>query len=150
MYKEPFEFIPAFKLILATNHKPIISGTDFAIWRRLHLIPFTVRIPDDECIANYHEVLLEEADGILNWALEGCLDWQISDLAPPDAVVNATEEYRAEQDIVTQFLHDIRFQSDELPRPDVYRLFVNWADQSLRSAFQTEPRLCTPRVLRGE
>ena len=32
---------------LGTNHRPTISGTDLAIWRRLREIPFTVAIHRD-------------------------------------------------------------------------------------------------------
>ncbi len=45
MRGEWFEFVPEFSVLLATNHKPIIRGTDEAIWRRIRLIPFTVTIP---------------------------------------------------------------------------------------------------------
>jgi len=31
------------KIILATNHQPIVEGDDHAIWRRVHLTPFAVR-----------------------------------------------------------------------------------------------------------
>src|SRR5438477_5553947 len=45
MRGEYFQFAPVLKLFLATNHKPQIQGTDKGIWRRIHLIPFTVTIP---------------------------------------------------------------------------------------------------------
>ena len=132
LYKEPFEFIPAFKLVLATNHKPIVSGNDFAIWRRLHLVPFTEQIADEDCIPNYHENLLDEAAGILNWALEGCLEWQNTGLVAPSAVVYATNEYRDEQDIVTQFLHEAEFLQSEIPRAEVYRIYIRWAETNCK------------------
>jgi putative DNA primase/helicase len=43
-----FQWTPTHKLFLAANHKPEIRGTDYAIWRRIRLIPFTVTIPEDE------------------------------------------------------------------------------------------------------
>jgi putative DNA primase/helicase len=46
MCAEFFKFKPSFKLGLASNHKPVIRGTDHAIWDRIRLIPFNVRIPD--------------------------------------------------------------------------------------------------------
>ena len=48
LYAEEFEFKAEFKLWMATNHKPIIRGTDLGIWRRVHMIPFTVVIPENE------------------------------------------------------------------------------------------------------
>jgi len=40
LYQEYFDFKPQFKIWLTTNHLPEIRGTDDAIWRRIHLIPF--------------------------------------------------------------------------------------------------------------
>ena len=48
LYGKEFEFEPEFKLWISTNHKPIIRGRDDGIWRRIHLIPFTVQIPKDK------------------------------------------------------------------------------------------------------
>ena len=42
LYHESFEYSPQYKLFLVANHKPVIVGTDEAIWRRIRLIPFTV------------------------------------------------------------------------------------------------------------
>jgi putative DNA primase/helicase len=47
LYGEYFNFTPTFKIFMATNHKPVIKGTDYGIWRRIKLIPFTTRIPDE-------------------------------------------------------------------------------------------------------
>ena len=52
LYSEEFEFKPEFKLWIATNHKPIIRGTDTGIWRRIHIIPFNVQIPDEKVDKN--------------------------------------------------------------------------------------------------
>ena len=43
-----FEWTPTHKLVLAANHRPEIRGTDYAMWRRIHLVPFTVTIPAAE------------------------------------------------------------------------------------------------------
>ena len=77
MRGEFFEFYPEFKPWLATNHKPQIRG-DQAIWRRLKLVPFEVSIPK-EIQKPRHEVMAmfrKEYPGILNWVVEGCLEWQ--------------------------------------------------------------------------
>ena len=73
LYGKEFEFTPEFKLWLATNHKPIIRGTDDGIWRRMNLIPFTIQIPDHKKDKNLKYKLKRESVGILNWIVEGCL-----------------------------------------------------------------------------
>jgi putative DNA primase/helicase len=46
LYGEFFSFTPTFKIWMATNHKPVIKGTDYGIWRRIKLIPFTTKIEE--------------------------------------------------------------------------------------------------------
>jgi putative DNA primase/helicase len=104
---EFFEFIPQFKLVLATNKLPEIKGTDDGIWRRIRLIPFNETIPEAERDRRLAEKLEAESSGILNWALAGCLDWQRNGgLCPPAKVTNATTAYRIEMDMVAQFIDD--------------------------------------------
>ena len=106
MYSNSFEFEPTFKLWLVTNHKPKVSGTDQGIWRRLKLIPFTVTIPEDKQDKDLPEKLKAELPGIFNWCIEGCLKWQDEGLKPPQEVIAAVDSYKAEMDIISQFLSD--------------------------------------------
>ena len=100
LYRESFSYLPKFKLIMAVNQRPNLSVKDQAIWDRIHLIPFTVRIDDSKLIAQ--EKLLatfhSEMGGILRWAVEGCLKWQKEGLEKPESVVEATEEYKSDVD----------------------------------------------------
>src|SRR5262249_54371075 len=104
LYGEFFEFLPEFKIFLAVNHKPLIRNTDHAIWRRIRLVPFTVTIPEAERDKDLPAKLRRELSGILAWAVQGCLDWQRAGLGMPEAVKAATAEYRAEMDVLDQFL----------------------------------------------
>jgi putative DNA primase/helicase len=101
-----FQWAPTHKLFLAANHKPEIRGTDYAIWRRIRLIPFIVTIPETERDGSLGEKLRAELPGILNWAIAGCLDWQRYGLGVPQVIRDATEEYRAEQDVLARFIED--------------------------------------------
>jgi len=73
MRAEWFEFKPEFNVWLATNHKPVVRGTDHAIWDRIRLMPFAVRIPDDEQDKKLPAKLKVELRGILAWAVRGRL-----------------------------------------------------------------------------
>ena len=79
---------------------------DHAMWRRVKLVPFSVVIPDDEQDKALQAKLKKERSGILNWLIEGCLDWQRNGLKDPKAVRIATADYRAEQDLVAAFVDD--------------------------------------------
>ncbi len=103
LYGEHFEFKPAFKLWLVTNHRPRVDGGDDAIWRRLRLVPFEESFQgraDTELAAT----LEAELPGILAWAVEGCLEWQRDGLGHAEAVDRATREYREDEDVLGAFL----------------------------------------------
>jgi putative DNA primase/helicase len=122
LHSEFFTFKPEFKIFLAANHKPVIRGTDHAIWRRIHLIPFNVQIPKKEQDRELPEKLKAELPGILNWALEGCLMWQEHGLEPPQEVQTATEEYREEMDPLGDFLAECCTLLQDFKAPRRWRL----------------------------
>jgi putative DNA primase/helicase len=104
MRQDFFTYLPQFKLFIAGNHKPGLRNVDEAIRRRLHLIPFDVKIPADERDPRLAEKLAAEWPGILQWAIEGCLHWQRNGLAPPHAVTLATDDYLEAEDAIGQWL----------------------------------------------
>lgn len=106
LHHEYFEFAPAFKLFLATNHKPTIRGTDEGIWRRIRLIPFTVQIPPERRDKHLVDTLMAEAPGILAWLVDGCVEWHGSGLPASKAVQAATADYRADMDKLGAYLAD--------------------------------------------
>ncbi len=111
--KRHIEFRPSHLLLLLTNHKPYAPASDYALWERLHLIPFPLsfvsnptqpyeRKMDPELLTK----LKKEAPGILAWLVRGCLKWQKEGLNPPELVMTAVKEYRAEEDILGHFLKE--------------------------------------------
>jgi putative DNA primase/helicase len=106
MRQDFFEFAPEFKLCVCGNHKPSLRAVDEAIRRRLHLVPFTVTIPTVERDTNLVEKLVPEWPGILNWAIQGCLDWQSLGLNPPSAVRDATAEYLTDEDAFGHWIEE--------------------------------------------
>jgi len=104
LHQNFFSFTPQFKIWLATNHLPVIRGTDDAIWDRIRLIPFDFHPKWDEVDPRLTEKLLAEAEGILSWAVEGARLWRKEELEAPEAVKRATADYRAESDHLSDFL----------------------------------------------
>ena len=103
MRQDIFEFVPQFKLLVIGNNKPSLSNVDEAIKRRLHLVPFTVTIPEDKRDPKLAEKLKDEWPQILGWMIEGCREWQRIGLNPPEAVKAATEEYLTGEDSFEQW-----------------------------------------------
>jgi putative DNA primase/helicase len=107
LYSEHFEFVPQFKLWFATNNQPEVADHTDSIWDRLKLIPFTVRINENQEDRNLPQKLRGELPGILNWALEGCRKWQAKGrLEDPAVIQRATRQYRMDNDPVEGFLED--------------------------------------------
>jgi putative DNA primase/helicase len=128
MRQDFWEFDPTHTVFLATNHKPEVRGTDNAIWRRIRLLPFTETIPPDEQDKRLPEKLRGELSGILAWAVEGCLEWQLDGLQAPDEVLEATGEYRSEMDVIGAFLDECCILGDEktVSAADLYRAYGEW------------------------
>jgi putative DNA primase/helicase len=132
LHGEFFEFMPTFKIWFATNHKPTIRG-DAAIWRRLKLVPFDYTIPKDRQ-KKRHEVMAmfqSELPGILNWAIQGCQEWQRDGLGVPDEVIKATREYESEQDTFSMFLEEkcVRAPNARVLSLAIYREYKSWAEE---------------------
>jgi len=106
LYQNEFDFFPVCKLWISTNHPPQIRGTDDGIWRRVILIPFQVQFTGGTCDPQLAAKLRAEFSGILAWAVRGCLEWQNGGLRPPESVRRATAAYRAQSDVVGQFVTD--------------------------------------------
>lgn len=130
LHREFFTFRPSFKVFLATNHKPVIRGTDHAIWRRVKLIPWDVTIPVEERDQSLPTRLRAELPGILAWAVRGCLEWQRGGLRVPAAVDNATAEYREEMDRLGGFfLEQCHFdRRSKASATELYREYKRWCE----------------------
>lgn len=100
----PVRFKPGFKVLVRANHKPLVYGDDDAIWERLTLVPFDVRIPESERDASLGAAILTELPGVLNWALDGARACARDGLRVPEHVRAANRAYRAEMDSFAQWL----------------------------------------------
>ena len=150
LYSEFFEFDAQFKLFLATNHKPVIRGTDNAIWRRIKLIPFEVTIPENEQDKSLPQKLRRELPGILAWAVRGCLRWQKDGLGQPEPVSVATQEYREEMDTLGAFLKDrcITQERAKVRSGELYTAYKSWCESNGERPL-TQQKLGTALAERG-
>lgn len=131
LYGDEFEYAPEFKIWIATNHKPIIQGTDVGIWRRIRLIPFEVNIPADKVDKQLKYKFREEMPQILRWAVEGCMMYHKEGLEPPKCVQESTAEYKAEMDLIATFMEAcvvIDYTTmDTIPANEIYSIYSEWA-----------------------
>ncbi|MDZ4278289.1 MAG: phage/plasmid primase, P4 family, partial [Dehalococcoidia bacterium] len=104
LHGEFFTFEPVAKFWLAVNHRPLVTDDSYGFWRRVRLIPFTRVFKGEEDDQQLAETMRAELPGILAWAVRGALEWRRRGLAPPDAVLLATETYRSDSDPLAPFL----------------------------------------------
>lgn len=141
LYSGYFEYTPRFLVVMATNHKPAVRGTDHAIWRRIHLVPFDVQFPPDKREPGLDAKLATELPGILTWAVSGCLEYQAAGLNPPASVIAATQTYRRDMDVLGGFIDECCNVTDvtaKVTKSALYTEYKAWAaDSGIKPAPKT-------------
>ena len=134
LYGREFEFAPQFKLFLVTNKVPPIHETTYAIWDRLHYVPFEWRVPDGKVDRALPLKLLGELPGILAHAVRACLEWQTDGLAPPEKVLQAGQQLYKEMDTIGEFISEECEVGDATKlketHKDLYARFTRWCQES--------------------
>jgi putative DNA primase/helicase len=129
--KENFwEFEPTHKAIIVANHRPEIRGTDDGIWRRVKLVPFDVVIPEAERNEHLMEELEAEYEGILAWMVQGALEWRHLGLGEPAPIKAATQEYRDDMDVLSNFILTKCVEGPGITvfSTPLYNEYKQWAD----------------------
>ena len=136
MRAEWFDFRPEFKLVLACNHKPEVTDTTDSIWRRIRLIPFGVKIPEEERDKDFLNKLRREWPGILAWAVQGYTDWQREGFGACQVVTAATAAYRTEMDLISGFLDECCNQGSEekVLVSELYSTYEQWCRDGRETA----------------
>jgi putative DNA primase/helicase len=132
LYGEFFSFMPTFKIFMATNHKPLIKGTDHGIWRRIKLVPFTVTVAADKQDKKLEQKLMAEGGGILNWMLEGAGRWRAEGLKTPVVITSATDEYRGEMDVIGSFIKERCVQGPgvSIRARELFKVYQDWCEEN--------------------
>jgi putative DNA primase/helicase len=129
-HKPGFDFVPAFKLWLATNDVPHIRSDDSGMWRRVLKLPFEHKHPRSNLKGLLKTKPHQEA--ILAWAVQGCLDWQREGLNAPESVLVATTKLRRQMDGLDEFLTlKCNFEDPHCWTPirDIRASYTQWAEQ---------------------
>lgn len=131
LYSSFFEFRPVAKFWLAVNHKPRVDDDSYGFWRRVRLIPFLRVFKDGNADKKLSERLAAETQGILVWAVRGCMEWRKRGLEPASAVRVATDEYQRESDPVAGFIADrcIVTAGARSLASVLYKAYKEWAEE---------------------
>jgi len=104
MRQDFFTYLPQFKLVISGNHQPALRNVDDAARRRFNVVPFLFKPPNPDPLLG--QKLRNEWPAILRWMIDGGLDWQRCGLVRPQVILDATEQYFAEQDLFSQWLEE--------------------------------------------
>jgi putative DNA primase/helicase len=131
LYRDLFTFIPVAKFWLAFNHRPDVADDSHGFWRRVHLIPFNRQF-DPDAEPDLPDKFRAEAQGIMAWAIRGCLEWRTEGLAPPSSVLQATNAYRQDSDPLRNFVADrcILHPDAQISVASLWSEYIEWCLQS--------------------
>jgi len=132
LFGEFFSFKPTFKGWVRTNHRPIITGDDDGIWRKICLIPFNRRFSAAEQDPQLEKKLLAERDGILGWILEGTREYLKTGISFSPRMKAEVNVYRKESDVLGEFLEEkTRLAAlGKIEQQDLYRRYRYWCEEN--------------------
>ncbi len=142
LHQDFFELVPQFKLILSGNHKPVIRDDSDGIWRRVHLVPWDIQIPQADVDRDLPRKLRTEKAGVFAWMVKGALDYLQRGLQVPAGVTAATAEYREESDPIGAFLRHacvITGSDNDRETPeDLFLAYMRYAKREGLSEFKQQ------------
>ena len=132
MRQDFFTFNITHKHIIAGNFKPHVKGDDFAMVRRMVLIPFTQQFDGTRRDNNLAYKLKAEYPGILAWFIEGARKRASSGLAIPTSLTEASKEYMAEQNDLELWMNECCQQGPGIAGKcnELYLSFSQWKERN--------------------
>lgn len=139
LYKSNVTFPATHHAILMTNHKPHAPADDYALWNRVRLIPFLIsfvnkpfREFEKQADPELPKKIKKEASGILAWLVNGYVKFQIEGFRTPKSILNATNDYQKDEDILGQYLNERVEQCSysSIQAKKFYLDYVSWTEEN--------------------
>ena len=132
MQKDFFTFRVTHKHLIAGNFKPRLKGDDFAMARRMVLVPFMQTFEGTRRDNNLPDKLKAEYPGILSWFIEGARKWASGGLAIPESVVSASQNYMNENNDLDLWIADCcsKTPAASARSTDLYSSFSQWKERN--------------------
>jgi putative DNA primase/helicase len=129
--ENPIEFLQTHKIWIDTNFLPDFKGDDEALWNRLTPIPFMTQFEGSEDKYLYQR-LLDEAEGILAWLIEGAYKWRQEGLIPPPEIQEAINEWKLSKDPILRFVNQccVVGPNKKCKARRLYNAYKQWSEES--------------------
>lgn len=134
-YENPIEFTATHVLWIDANYRPVVRGTDDAIWNRLTPVPFEHPLAESEIDRDLPAKLLEEAEGILAWTVAGVRLWLEEGLGKLPEIESTRNEWRRQMDRLGAFREECCTEAPDDPELKVqarplYQGYRRWAEEA--------------------
>lgn len=144
LYGHPVEWDVEYVVWMATNNLPKITSTDGAIWKRVKPIHFpNVFVNEDGSVKSAgdrdlgRQLAREEGSFILNWIMQGVVEYLDKGLAEPAQIGAWLTGYRDEMDTTRQFMIEAQENGQieaapegTIPARELYKVYLAWASES--------------------
>ena len=132
LHEGSFDFIPQFTIWVNTNHLPSVSDDTVFRSDRVWVITFDESFDEQTRDRSLKELFAapENKPTILQWLVDGCIDYFKQGLNPPNSVRTATNEYRERHDRIGCFIKERctvdHSRSTLVKRSDLYNAYHFW------------------------
>lgn len=137
-FKDPFDYVPHYKIWVASNNELTLDTTDDAVWGRIRVFRFPYSKLKNADI-NLKDKLMEKADGIFTWICFGARAWysmKMRGLRLPitESQTQYMKQRKEELDMVSMFLNERGYSVPEdeleisltLPMLESYRQYSDF------------------------
>lgn len=147
LYGESFDFMPTHTIFIRGNHQPVALDAGDGFWRRIALIRFKRQFNECERVPDLDRRILEtERDGVLMWAIDGCLSWQKTGMSIPRTIRKDGDQYRRDSDQLGEWI-ETRCQVDESAETPVALLFEDYCEYLRSGGMRTPSKPVFSRLL---
>ncbi len=132
-FKEPFFFKPNAKFIVACNEIPRTEDKTDALYRRLLILRFDRTYTEEEQDKTLKGKLIQEKNGIFNWALEGLKRLrERTYFNEPQESTEERESYRKENNTLLSFVEEECELCDQgtTSKNEFYKKYEMWCKES--------------------
>lgn len=140
LHQKEFTFTPRALVWIATNHAPEVDTQVNAVWSRVKQVRWRRQFADHEQDKTLEWKLLEEAEGIVRWAVEGARKWYADGLREPASVREATLDYKEQSDPLAEFIDTWVVETgdsrDVVFTADLWQALLKWQDEEREIFFR--------------
>ncbi len=94
------------------------------------VIPFEHPVADEDRDNQLDAKIRAEWPQILNWLIEGCLEWQQAGLGLPERIADSTEQYIDAEDTLGAWLAECCERTNDTDGAALYQSYSAWCDRN--------------------